>query len=57
MGTEGAASVQERGAERLVALDVLGPEARALGGEAVGPAQDRELLPEGTGGQGESLGG
>src|SRR5215218_6182619 len=49
---ERAARAQKPGAESLVALDVLGLEARALGGEAVGPAKDRELLPEGTCGSG-----
>ena len=53
VGAEGAARVEELGAELPVALDVLGLEARALGGEAVGPAQAGELLPEGSGGAGE----
>ena len=38
-----------------MAPQVLGLEARALGGEAVGPAQDGELFAEGSGGAGESL--
>src|ERR671917_2067819 len=46
--TEGSARAPEPGTELLVARDVLGLEARPLGGEAVGPAQDRELLPEGA---------
>src|SRR5215210_881515 len=53
VGTEGAARVEELGAQVAMTLYVLGLEARALGGEAVGPAQDGELLPEGTGGAGE----
>src|SRR5215212_11852977 len=48
VGAERTARLQEPGAKSLVALDVLGLEARALGREAVGPAQDSELLPEGT---------
>ncbi len=56
VGTERAAGAEELGAEFLVALEVLRLEARALRGEAVGPAQDRELLPEGSGGAGEPVG-
>ena len=50
-----AANAQEPGAEILVTPQVLGLEARALGGEAVGPAQDGELLAERPGGAGEPL--
>ncbi len=39
-----------------MALDVLGLEARALGGEPVCPAEDRELLAERPGGPREPLG-
>ena len=56
VGAEFAADAQEPGAELLVALQVFGLEARALGGEAVGPTQDGELLPEGPGGAGEPFG-
>ncbi len=40
-----------------MALDVLELEVRALGSEAVGPAQNRETLPEGTDGPGVPLEG
>jgi hypothetical protein len=50
-----AADAQKPGAEILVAPQVLGLEARTLGGEAVGPAQDGELLAEQPGGPGEPL--
>ena len=43
VGAEGATLAQKPGAERLVTLDMLGLEARSLGGEAVGQAQDRQL--------------
>jgi hypothetical protein len=50
-----AADAQEPGTEILVAPQVLGLEARALGCEAVCPAQDGELLAEGPGGAGQPL--
>ena len=50
-----AADAQKPGAEILVAPQVLGLEARTLGGEAVGPAQDGELLAEQPGGPGDPL--
>ena len=56
MEAEGAARAEELGAQIAMTLYVFWLEARALGGEAVGPAQDGELLPEGTGGAGEPLG-
>src|SRR5215211_6836429 len=56
VGAECTADAEEPGAEFLVALQVFGLEAWALGGEAVGPTQDGELLPEWSGGAGESFG-
>ena len=50
-----AANAQKPGAEILVAPQVLGLEARTLGGEAVGPAQNGEPLAEWPGGPGEPL--
>jgi hypothetical protein len=44
-----AADTQKPGAELLVAPQVLGLEARTLGGEPVGPTQDGELLTKGPG--------
>ena len=44
------------GAELLVALQMLGCEARPLGRQAVGEAQHRELLAEGSSSPGEPLG-
>ena len=55
VGTQPAADAQKPGAELLVAPQVLGLETRALGGEAVGPTQNGELLTEGPGGPGEPL--
>ena len=52
-----AANAQEPGAEILVTPQVLGLEARALGGEAVGPAQDGELLAEGPAARASLSGG
>src|SRR5215218_1878568 len=50
-----SADAEKRGAEILVAPQVLGLEARTLGGEAVGPAKDGELLAERPDGPGEPL--
>ena len=50
-----AANAQKPGAEILVAPQVLGLEARTLGGEAVGPAQHSEFLTERSGGPCEPL--
>ena len=50
--TERAADAQKPGAEILVAPQVLGLEARPLGGETVSPAQDGEFLAERSGGAG-----
>jgi hypothetical protein len=47
IGAEPAVRAEELSAELSVALYVLGLEARALGGEAVGPAQNGELPPNG----------
>ena len=54
--TEIPAVGQELDTEPAVALDVFRLEARTLGGEAVGPEEDRELLPEGSRDPGEPLG-
>jgi len=56
VGTELAARTEELDAEFVVAFEMLPFQARALGGEAVGPAQNREFLSEGTGGAGEPTG-
>ncbi len=56
MGTEIPADPQKLDAELAVSLDVLGSQAWTLGGETVGPAEDRKLLPEGTRSSGEPLG-
>src|ERR687894_2609785 len=56
VGTEGAAGAEELDAQLLVALEVLRLEARALRGEAVGPAEDGELLPERPGRPDETVG-
>jgi hypothetical protein len=54
--TELAPDAQKPGAQILVAPQVLGREARALGGKAVGPTQDGELLAERPCGPGEPFG-
>lgn len=49
------ASFKELLAERPVALDVLVVQAWPLGGEPVGPGENRQLLPERSGGPHEPL--
>ena len=57
MWDEVAAGFEEVGAEGYVAVYVFGLQARALGGEAVGEAQDGEFFAEGARGPGETVGG
>ena len=56
VGVQFAAGFEEAGAEGYVAVYVLGFKARPLRGEAVGEAEDGELLAEGAGGAGEPVG-